>query len=277
MASLAPLVNDIESRQLPEMKRRYHTEVMLDLQGELLSPDITFDIAIKDYPENNPELNFAVTNFNNTISVDEQELNRQVFSLLILRRFSDRDSFDGTNAVGSSVSELISNQFSYWLSQVDENLEIDIDLGSFDQDEFNTFQLRLSYTFLNGRLRITRDGGFTDVNNETSTASVIGDVTVEYLLSENGKLWVKLYNRNNFNSINPTLSSNYSSTTQGISLVHIESFDTIKELFSQARNRALQRQKEEEKQEEETPASPDKPVAKDEAYPPATSEQVPKE
>ena len=277
MASLAPLVNNEDSRQAPELKRRYPTQVMLDLQGELLSPEITFDIVINDYPENNPELNFAVTNFKNIISVDEQELNRQVFSLLILRRFSDRDSFDGSNAVGSSVSELISNQFSYWLSQVDENLEIDIDLGSFDQDEFNTFQLRLSYTFLDGRLRVTRDGGFTDVNNQTSTASVIGDVTVEYLLSENGKLWVKLYNRNTFNSLNSTFPTNYSATTQGVSLVHIESFDNIKELFSQARERALERQKQkEEKEEEETIPKQEKPVAREEDVTfPQTLEPVP--
>ncbi len=274
MASLAPLVNVEESRQSTEIKRRYPTEVILDLQGELLSPEIDFDIVIEDYPENNPELNFAVTNFNNTISVDEQELNRQVFSLLILRRFSDRNSFDGTNAVGSSVSELISNQFSYWLSQVDENLEINIDLGSLDEDEFSTFQLRLSYTFLDGRLRVTRDGGFTDVNNAASTASVIGDVTVEYLLSEDGKLWVKLYNRNNFNSFSSNVSNSFS-TTQGFSLLHVESFDTIKELFSKARKKALE-QKNEEKPEEGTPSSEEKPVAREASYPPASSEEKPR-
>ncbi len=257
-ASLAPLVSDPDARQSAEIKRRYPAEVVLNLKDELMSPTISFDINILDYPENNFELNVAVENFESTIAADEQELNRQVFSLIILRKFSDRNSFDGSNAVGSSVSELISNQFSYWLSQVDENLEIDIDLGSFDNDEFNTFQLRLSYTFLDGRLQITRDGGFTDVNNQTNTASVIGDVTVEYLLTQDGKLRVKLYNRNNFNSLNAAIS-NATNTTQGISLVHVESFDKIKELFSKAREKALQDSNQEEEDDENKPIATDKP------------------
>ena len=41
------------------------------------------------------------------------------------------------------------------MSQVDENLEIDVDIASMDQESFNTFQLRFAYTFMNGRLRVS--------------------------------------------------------------------------------------------------------------------------
>ena len=242
MASLAPLVLDEQAKETDEeVRRKYKAEVLLDLTGDLMSPTIDFGIAIDNYPENNLALRTAVETLKTSATLDTEELKRQVFSLIVLRRFSERGSFDGSNAVSGSVSELLSNQFSYWLSQVDENLEIDVDLGSFDDDRFNTFQLRLSYTLFDGRLRVTRDGGFTDINNQTSPASVIGDVTVEYLLTADGKYRVKMYNRSNYNALTQAFQGFTSS--QGISLQYIEGFDSVSELLADTRDRVIQRRK----------------------------------
>ena len=242
MASLAPLVLDEQAKETDEeVRRKYKAEVLLDITGDLMSPEIDFGIAIDNYPENNLALRTAVEALKTSATLDTEELRRQVFSLIVLRRFSERGSFDGSNAVSGSVSELLSNQFSYWLSQVDENLEIDVDLGSFDDDRFNTFQLRLSYTLFDGRLRVTRDGGFTDVNNQTSPASVIGDVTVEYLLTADGKYRVKMYNRSNYNALTQAFQGFTSS--QGISLQYIEGFDSVRELLGDTRDRVIRRRK----------------------------------
>ena len=242
MASLAPLVLDEQAKETDEeVRRKYKAEVLLDITGDLMSPEIDFGIAIDNYPENNLALRTAVETLKSSATLDTEELKRQVFSLIVLRRFSERGSFDGSNAVSGSVSELLSNQFSYWLSQVDENLEIDVDLGSFDDDRFNTFQLRLSYTLFDGRLRVTRDGGFTDVNNQTSPASVIGDVTVEYLLTADGKYRVKMYNRSNYNALTQAFQGFTSS--QGISLQYIEGFNSVSELLADTRDRVIRRRK----------------------------------
>ena len=242
MASLAPLVLNEQAKEDDEVRRKYKAEVLLDITGDLMSPEIGFDIAINNYPESNLDLRTAVESLKSNATLDTEELKRQVFSLIVLRRFSERGSFDGSNAVSGSVSELLSNQFSYWLSQVDENLEIDVDLGSFDDDRFNTFQLRLSYSLFDGRLRVTRDGGFTDVNNQTSPASVIGDVTVEYLLTPDGKYRVKMYNRSNFNTLTQALSQGIN-TSQGISLQYIESFDSVSELLTETRDQVTRRRR----------------------------------
>ena len=242
MASLAPLVVNEQAKETDEeVRRKYKAEVLLDITGDLMSPTIGFGIAIDNYPESNIDLRTAVETLKSSATLDTEELKRQVFSLIVLRRFSERGSFDGSNAVSGSVSELLSNQFSYWLSQVDENLEIDVDLGSFDDDRFNTFQLRLSYTLFDGRLRVTRDGGFTDVNNQTSPASVIGDVTVEYLLTADGKYRVKMYNRSNYNALTQAFQGFTSS--QGISLQYMESFDSVNELLTETRDRVILRRK----------------------------------
>ncbi len=248
LASMAPLFeNQLDSSLLnhPAVERRYPTKVLLDLQGPLLSPTINFDIEIEEYPPNiivngqTVSFETTVASIKNRIKSDEQELQRQVFSLVILRRFSAENAFTTGGSFGNSVSEFISNQLSYWITQVDENLEIDVDIGSLDQEAFNTFQLRLSYTFLDGRLRITRDGGFSNQTKGYDISSVAGDWTVEYLLTTDGKYRVKMFNKTNYTPLNSNLD-NETSITTGLSLLHTQSFNEIKDLFAKARNKRKQ-------------------------------------
>jgi hypothetical protein len=165
LVSYAPILNDPTLESVPQIRRKYPSQVLLELDGPMLSPQIDFDIIAKDLPKSiNTEdgrtvrLEESFDAFKSKL--DEQELKRQVFSLIVLRKFSPPDAFNTSGTLAGSVSELFSNQLSYWMSQVDQNLEIDVDLGNMDQDAFNAFQLRLSYTFLNGRLRVTREGTF---------------------------------------------------------------------------------------------------------------------
>jgi hypothetical protein len=255
MASLTPIlkIDEDEANANPEVSRKYPAFVELDIQGDLRYPEIDFDIELEDYPKNaivnGISLETQWTAFKNKLNSDEQELKRQVFSLIILKNFSPEDAFNVGGSVGRSVSEFISNQISYWITQFDENLVIDVDLGDLDQEAFNTFQLRMSYAFMDGRLRVTRDGGFTDQNSNADVASVLGDWTVEYLLTPDGKYRAKIYNRTNFNSLLPNVRS--TSTTTGFSFMHTANFDQIKELFNNARKKAR------EKKEEEVQASPE--------------------
>ena len=240
---LTPLVDTVY-HDLPELKRIYPTEVVLNLDGPLLTPDIEFQIIIDDYPKSNVDLDTQIKGFLNNIAIDQQELNRQVFSLLILRKFSSPNSFSGTGTIGSSVSEFVSNQLSYWISQVDENLTIDMDLGELDQDALNTFQLRVSYAFMDGKLIVTRDGGFTDANNEASVGSIAGDWTLEYLLSDDGKLRIKLFNKTNYNQLNSsTGSASQALITGGFSLIYTTSFDSLSELFKNPKKKGKEKEK----------------------------------
>jgi hypothetical protein len=235
--SLAPLVDTIY-HDMPDLKRIYPTEVLLSLDGPLLTPDIEFQIIIDEYPKSNVDLDTQVKGFLNTIATDQQELNRQVFSLLILRRFSPPNSFSSSGTIGSSVSEFVSNQLSYWISQVDDNLTIDMDLGDLDADALRTFQLRISYEFMEGKLIVTRDGGFTNPDNVASVESIAGDWTLEYLLSEDGKLRIKLFNRTNYNQLNSaTGSASQALMSDGFSLIFTTSFDKLGELFENKRKK----------------------------------------
>lgn len=250
LASLAPILNDQSLASAPQVRRKYPIQVLLKLDGPMMSPQINFDVIGRDLPKSitveggrSVSLDLEFIAFKSRL--DEQELKRQVFSLIVLRKFSPLESFsfNASGSLVSSVSELFSNQLSYWLSQVDENLEIDVDLGSMDQETFNTFQLRMSYTFMNGRLRITRDGTFgnqaqpnSGVDTRNDIASAIGDWTVDYLLSPDGKFRVKMYSRT---SVNPLINTfnNQSIITTGVSLMHTQSFNEFKDLLKSSRDK----------------------------------------
>lgn len=254
-ASYAPIVDyaiggttSDQATTSTELRRKYPVQVLLKLEGPMLSPDFKFDIISGDIPQTiivdgNPvRLDIAFQAFKNKL--DEQELSKQVFSLIVLRKFSPPASFaiNTGSSLYNSVSELLSNQLSYWMSQMDENLEIDVDLGTMDDEAFNTFQLRLSYTLLGGRLRITRDGTFGNDysnlgdNNRGNLASIAGDWTVDYFLTADGKFKVKMYNRTNYNPLATTLS-NQNYFTAGFSLQHVQSFNEVKDLLRRSRDR----------------------------------------
>ena len=85
--------------------------MLLDLQGSTLSPkspDIDFgDIQAQGY-----ETVTSINAFKNKIQTDEQELNRQVLSLILLGKFSDEGN---VNIVGGTTSQSVSqllNQLS---------------------------------------------------------------------------------------------------------------------------------------------------------------------
>lgn len=250
ITSLSPLV-DTTFQSIPAIRRGYPVDVELMLDGPLLTPTIGFDIDIKDYPATITGLNGepvyledVVTELERRISTDEHELNRQVFSLIVLRKFSPPQSFNTAGSIGNSVSEFISNQLSYWVSQVDENLEVDVDLGKLDDEAFNTFQLRLSYTFLDGRLRVTREGGFSNQDQDQDVSAIVGDWTVEYMLTPDGKLRAKMYNRTNYNALNSSSLNSTATITTGFSLLHTQNFNTIKELLTNERKKQRGKQNE---------------------------------
>ena len=177
---------------------------------------------------------------------DEQELNRQVFSLIVFRQLTSPGSlssvsFQGSNnAFGNSLGQVISTQLSALTSQIDPNLEISFNLNGLSASQLQALQVRLSYSFLNGRLRITREGGFGS-NSAVSTpgggstiptqSSLLGDLSLEYYLRPDGKFRAKLrYETTPRDYTGITNLQNQSRA--GLSLLHTEQFDSFRELFA---------------------------------------------
>ena len=240
--SLQPLLSSTSaSTDNSQMRRRYPLKVLMDLQGELLSPDIQFGFDFSEFPSGG-DVQTTVSVFQNRVAADEQEMNRQVFSVIMTRNFSPEGQFAGVSTISSSLGSLLSSQLNSFIGQVDKNLEVNIDLSTLDQNALENFQLSVAYTFLDGRLRVSRDGGFTDNQGNASAASIIGDWQAEYLLTEDGVYRLRIFNRNNYNTFT-SLSLTQNVLTYGASVTQNVSFNSFSELFKKItgkKTRALQ-------------------------------------
>ncbi|WP_018344060.1 translocation/assembly module TamB domain-containing protein [Cytophaga aurantiaca] len=214
----------------PEAQRKYPVNVLMGLKGNLNTPEINLGLKIEDkYPGQ-----FAgyVTSFEAYVAGNPSEMNKQAFSLIVLRKLSPIGNVvaSDANSTYANLSELLSNQLSSFVSQFDENLEINVDLTTLDKNGLNTFNMRFAYTTLDGRLRISHQGGNYSNNTTNSTANIVGEWTVEYTLSPSGNLKAKVYNKINQNAL---ITSTTTSTTMaaGMSIFHTQGFDKVSEIF----------------------------------------------
>ncbi|WP_288427696.1 translocation/assembly module TamB domain-containing protein [uncultured Spirosoma sp.] len=222
-----------------DQTRRYPVDLVIKINGDLGSPAITYNVDVKDYPSTS-DFRQAVTAFQSRLQSNDQELTRQVSSILLFNQLLPEGTslFDQgqVNAgVANSVSELVSNQISRLASSLNDNLDIGLSFGGFtgntltqNENLLNNLQLRFSYRLLNDRLRISRDGGFTYGQNQYNTASLLGEWTLEYWLTSDGRLRAKVYNRNQQSILNQiNITSATISTGGGLSLLYTRSFNKL--------------------------------------------------
>ncbi|MCY7358425.1 MAG: translocation/assembly module TamB, partial [Rudanella sp.] len=243
--SLKPLLTSFNSEPTTtnnsDGNRRYPVDLIINLDGELESPAVTYDLEIKEYPASS-DFRQAVTAFAARLDANEQELTRQVSSVLLFNQLLPEGSglFDQTNVnngLYNSVSELISNQISRIASNLDKNLDVGVSFGGFsgsntNENLLNNLQLRFSYRFLNDRFRISRDGGFTYGQNQTgqaqtSAASLLGEWTLEYWVTPDGRFRAKMYNRNQQSALNQGALNSTLTTGGGLSFLYTRTFNRI--------------------------------------------------
>ena len=211
--------------------KRYAVDCQLKMKDKLSEPRISFGINLPTIDEN------ARTAINSILS-DETEMNRQVFSLLLLRSFvtpiSSASGGSGISAGGAAAatgSEMLSNKLSSWLNGITKEMDVDVGLNYRPGTGLNSDQLDLTLNkqLFNNRLII--DGNF-GVNNSaiknTNSSNLIGDVTIEYKLSQSGKYRVKGFNRSNDNT---QILNTGGPFTQGVGIFYREEFETFSELY----------------------------------------------
>lgn len=225
-------------------KKRYPVDLKLAMTDQLLAPQINFDIYL---PTVDVGVRQQVMSFINT----ETEMNRQVFSLLILNSFVTPPQLtgNGTGSPGvadaglSNTSELLSNQLSNMLSKISKDFDIGINYRPGDLVSQKELGVALSTQLFDERLSI--DGNVGVNNNNQSTNNIVGDVNVDYKITDNGKLRIKAFNKSNDNNRIYT-SGPY---TQGVGILYREEFDTIGELYKRYLGTLKDRKKNKQKVE----------------------------
>jgi hypothetical protein len=227
--ALHDLVMDMDTSDV--YRRRVPVETILILRDKLFNPTITFDIGIPGGDEGTRELL-------ERLITTEQEMNRQVFSLLVLNRFMPT-ALDQYNTalgygVGSTSSELLSNQLSNWLSQISSDFDIGINYRPGDEISSQELEVALSTQLFNDRVILDGNVGVAGQNPAAGTqrtSSIIGDVNVEVKITPEGKFRIKAFNRSNtFDIVNTN-----SPYTQGIGVFYRKEFDNLSELWRRSR------------------------------------------
>lgn len=198
------------------------------LSNSLNNPDIKFDIEL---PTAEDRIREQVRQY---ISSDE-DMNKQILSLLVLGKFYTPEYLRGTytatnnNLVGSTASELLSNQFSNWLSQINNDFDIGVNYRPGNQITNDEVELALSTQLFNDRVSINGNIGNNSslkVNTNSNSNSFVGDADVNVKITNNGKIQLKAYNHANNNLIYET-----SPYTQGVGLSYREDFNDFNELW----------------------------------------------
>lgn len=214
---------------------RENVYVVLNLQDKLMNPAINFNIELPQSTETERAQLASVVS-------TAQQLNQQVFSLLILNRFlpvqasQEEQSITVTGVGGfgsTTTSDFVSTQISNWLSEISNEFDIGVNYRPGDQISNQEIAVALSTQLFNERLYVSGALGVTSSTETQSTQGqngILGDFMVEYMLTEDGKIRLKVYNETNPYEQISTSSSIY---TQGIGLVYQEDFDTLDEFFKE--------------------------------------------
>ncbi len=205
----------------PSVNRKIPVDVVINLEGELLKPDITFDI---EFPGTGStvvsELEYRLSDKN------ARELN--AISLVSQGVFLSDASISTAGAV-NNLLETTSSVLSNILFNDDDSIfDVGLDLvqadNSPDLQSAGRVGITLSTQITN---RVLINGKVGVPTGGISESVIVGDVEIDFLLSENGALRAKVFNRQtDIQFIGET-----EGYTQGAGLSYAVDFNSFRELI----------------------------------------------
>ncbi|MFC7522730.1 translocation/assembly module TamB domain-containing protein [Parapedobacter sp. GCM10030251] len=241
----------IGNQQSGLYKQRIPFDVKLQISEQLFQPQLKFDI---DLDENNAVASQDVVSRVNTgltqLRENESEMNKQVFSLIVLGRFMAANPFESLSGGGgaeaiarSTVSSFLSSQLNRLAGDLIQGVEFDFNLQSEEDYSTGTGQNRtdlnvgVSKMLFNDRMKVTVGSNFELEGNARpgeQTTNIAGDISVDYQLTEDGRYLVRAYRKNQYQV---TLQGQFVETGLGF-IMNID-YDEFKEIFNR-RNRQAQ-------------------------------------
>lgn len=198
---------------------RVQAQAQMNLSGNLLHPEIGFNIAfpIDSYVKDELQSYFS----------DANNVNQQALSLIVRRSFAPGTGSDFTTEINNTVlsagTELAFNQLNNIISQ-----SLNLNFVDFNIRSLN--EASASIRLWDNRLILT--GGVTDRRSSVNDLNVFGnevatDAELIYLIRRNGNLMFRASNRlNNRNFLNP--NDEYISA---LGLVYRQEFDSFGEFL----------------------------------------------
>lgn len=233
---LAHQLSGSDPEEVNRYKQRLPFLVYLNIGGQLLKPNITFKLEMP--LEDRNAFGGNVYARLQDINTRESDLNKQVFALLILKRFIADNPFETQGSGGfegtarTSVSKILTEQLNR-LSQNVKGVELSFDVKSYE--DYSTgkaagqtkLQLGLSKTLFNDRL-VVKLSGNVDIEGKNTNRQVtdyIGDLALEYLLTDDGRFRITGFRNSNYDMIDGELIKT------GAGLIYIKDYNAFSELF----------------------------------------------
>lgn len=224
-------------------KQKIPFQTLLKMNGELMKPEITFDIVL---PDGNYDVSSAIVETTQQkleqLRQEPAELNKQVFALLLLNRFIGENPFaseaGGTSAESlarQSVSKILSQQLNDLAGELITGVQLEFDLESTDdyttgtREDRTDLNVGVSKKLLDDRLKVTVGSSFAvegqERANEEST-NIAGDVALDYQLTKDGRYMLRAYRKNEYQ-----VAVEGQVIETGVAFIITMSYNKFRELF----------------------------------------------
>ncbi|MEN8120659.1 MAG: translocation/assembly module TamB domain-containing protein [Bacteroidota bacterium] len=200
------------------------------MKGGLVNPIIEFDLDVPNAQEPIPS---------NIDNLTQDELNKQILSLLIMNKFRPLPGLESSVSSGAVLStngiEMLTNQLSNWLSKLSDDFDIGLNYTQGGAGTSDEVEVALSTQLFNNMVSINTNVGVggsktdqTSQAEQNSANKIVGDVEIEVKLNKKGSLKGKVFNRSNKRS---EFANDQTLYTQGVSVLYRKNFNTFGELF----------------------------------------------
>jgi translocation and assembly module TamB len=252
-ATAADLVQDqLSNPNMSETDRtRYRQKlpfyVYLRIKGQMMKPEISFELDMPEAEQN--AFNGSVYNRLKQINQIPSELNKQVMGLLVLNQFIPEDplasdggggsgDFGMSNMARQSVSKILSQQLNNLAGNLIKGVDLNFDVESRDDystgsaQETTNLKVGASKKLFNERLSVSVGSNvMLEGENQANPSSLVGDISIEYKLTKDGRYRVRVYQRND----NTTVIEGQVIET-GVAFALIMDYDEFREIFHRAKS-----------------------------------------
>ncbi len=235
------------------LQARLPFEVLININGAIESPTIGFGLDLDRMSRNTfPQVSNRIDQLSK--ASNEEELNRQVFGLLVLNAFIQDEGAGGapssgiaTTAARNSVNSILTDQLNRLTGEVVKGMDIQLGVNTYDQAAGNevyqrtTVDYRVSQRLLNDRVTIEAGGSLgvderdQDVSNLSSSRAA--QYAIMYDVTKDGRVRLRLYHENAFDLYDGEIFNN------GVAIMYTREFE------ENARDRERRRQEVREQRE----------------------------
>ncbi|MCW5898035.1 MAG: translocation/assembly module TamB [Flavobacteriales bacterium] len=242
------------------LQARLPFDVLINIRELIDNPAISFGLELDRLSRNNfPQVGSRLDQL--AQPANEEELNRQVFGLLVLNTFIEDDGASGqpsaslaTTAARNSVNSILTDQLNRLTGQMIKGMDIQLGVNTYDQSaggelyQRTSVDYRVSQRILNDRVRIEAGGSLGVDERQQGVSGVSNNRAAQYAISydltTDGRLRLRAFHENAFDLYDGEIINN------GIAITITREFEENHRDRERKREEAKRRQQATNKEEE---------------------------